>query len=177
MNPFDYFRFRYYEKWLGGISQFFLDSGYITRDEFDAVTAQSRRRLESGNAHLPQHEGRSGIDEQVLDYLRRGDSPRRDSAHARFAPGDHILITDTPADDHTRLPGFLRGKAGVVERVFEGDYAYFCSTGADGLGPAMPIYIVRFEHAHLWGARAEPNVGSLYAELFECYLLPMKVTT
>jgi Nitrile hydratase beta subunit len=33
MNPFDYFRFRYYEKWLGGITQFFLDKGYISEDE------------------------------------------------------------------------------------------------------------------------------------------------
>ena len=27
MNPFDYFKFRYYEKWLGGISGFFIDEG------------------------------------------------------------------------------------------------------------------------------------------------------
>jgi nitrile hydratase len=26
MNPFDYFKYRYYEKWLGGISSFFIES-------------------------------------------------------------------------------------------------------------------------------------------------------
>ena len=27
LNPFDYFRFRYYEKWLNGISGYFIDNG------------------------------------------------------------------------------------------------------------------------------------------------------
>ena len=31
MNPFDYFKFRYYEKWLGGITQFFIDRGMSLR--------------------------------------------------------------------------------------------------------------------------------------------------
>ncbi len=30
-ESFDYFKFRYYEKWLGGITQFFIDKGYSQR--------------------------------------------------------------------------------------------------------------------------------------------------
>ena len=33
MQPFEYFKFRYYEKWLGGISGFFVDQGYIEGEE------------------------------------------------------------------------------------------------------------------------------------------------
>ncbi len=40
LNPFDYFRFRYYEKWLGGISGYFIDNGYITAEELDALTEE-----------------------------------------------------------------------------------------------------------------------------------------
>src|ERR1700720_2535978 len=40
MNPFDYFRFRYYEKWLGGITQFFIDKGYITEEELAGRVAK-----------------------------------------------------------------------------------------------------------------------------------------
>ena len=36
MHPFDYFKYRYYEKWLGGISGFFVDKGYITAEELEA---------------------------------------------------------------------------------------------------------------------------------------------
>ena len=38
MQPFEYFKFRYYEKWLMGISQFFIDQGYLSADELDQKT-------------------------------------------------------------------------------------------------------------------------------------------
>ena len=40
LNPFDYFKFRYYEKWLGGISGYFVEKGYVTQAELDARTQQ-----------------------------------------------------------------------------------------------------------------------------------------
>ena len=40
LNPLDYFKFRYYEKWLGGISGYFIDEGYITEEELDAKYIQ-----------------------------------------------------------------------------------------------------------------------------------------
>ena len=109
------------------------------------------------------------IDEQIVQYLRNGDSPRRDVAHPRFAPGDRVRISNVPAAAHTRLPGCLRGRVGTVERIFEGDYAYFLHTG-DGIGDPMPVYIVEFSPQELWGAHAEPGRATFYAELFEAYL-------
>ena len=38
MHPFDYFKYRYYEKWLGGISGYFVANNYITAAELDART-------------------------------------------------------------------------------------------------------------------------------------------
>ena len=165
MNPFDYFKFRYYEKWLGGITQFFVDKGYVTEDELaERVTAPSP---------APHATDETAIDEQVIAYLRRGDSPRRDVAHPKFDVGAEVRITNVPADAHSRLPGYLRGRVGTVERVFEGDYAYFCDTG-DGIGAPMPIYIVEFDPAKIWGPRAEDGPLTLYAELFEAYLEPIE---
>ncbi|MGE2735175.1 nitrile hydratase subunit beta [Mycolicibacterium vaccae] len=165
MNPFDYFKFRYYEKWLGGISQFFIDQGYLSEEEIAAAMADP--------ATAPGGDGDPAIDDQVMDYLRRGDSPRRDVAHPRFAAGEQVRIADVPAGDHTRLPGYLRSKIGTVTRIFEGDYGYFVHTG-DGIGDPMPIYIVEFTPAELWGVRAEPGANTLYAELFEAYLQPVE---
>ncbi|MGA5467079.1 nitrile hydratase subunit beta [Mycobacterium sp. NPDC050041] len=164
MNPFDYFKFRYYEKWLGGITQFFLDKGYLAEDELTA------RQAESENvAAQDASPAEPAIDEQVVAYLRQGDSPRRDVAHPKFAVGDQVRITNVPAGAHTRLPGHLRGRLGTVERVFEGDYGYFTHTG-DGIGDPMPIYIVAFTPEEMFGPRAEPGLQTFYAELFEAYL-------
>ena len=60
-----------------------------------------------------------------------------------------------------------------LERVFEGDYAYFTHTG-DGIGDPMPIYIVEFDPVEIWGPRAEGGPLKLYAELFEAYLAPIE---
>lgn len=164
MNPFDYFKFRYYEKWLGGISQFFIDQGYVSEEEISALIAAP--------AAVPSG-GDPAIDDQVIDYLRRGDSPRRDTAHPKFAVGEQVRIANLPAGAHTRLPGYLRTRVGTVTRIFEGDYGYFVHTG-DGIGDPMPIYIVEFAPEELWGVRAEPGANTLYAELFEAYLQPVE---
>jgi nitrile hydratase beta subunit len=163
MNPFDYFKFRYYEKWLGGVTQFFLDKGYVTEDELVS------RQKELAADEAPESDAAPAIDEQVEKYLRKGDSPRRDVAHPKFAVGSRVRINNVPAAAHTRLPGYLRGREGTVERVFEGDYAYFCHTG-DGIGDPMPNYVVAFTPDELFGERAEPGQLTIYAELFEAYL-------
>ncbi|GEL25069.1 nitrile hydratase [Pseudonocardia sulfidoxydans NBRC 16205] len=168
MNPFAYFQYRYYEKWLGGITAHLVASGYISQEELDDATARFR---EEPTAPLPDIEN-PAIDEQVIRYLRGGDSPRRGPATPRFAVGDTVTVRNPPAAEHTRLPGYLRGHDGVVERIFEGNYSYFFSTGADGLGEPVPVYLVRFDPATLWGAAAEAGSGPLYAELYESYLSP-----
>ena len=164
MNPFDYFKYRYYEKWLGGITQFFIDKGYVTEEE---LTARMTEPAPTETETKPQ------IDDQVIAYLRNGDSPRRDVAHPKLAVGERVRVTNVPAGSHTRLPGYLRGRVGTIERIFEGDYAYFVHTG-DGIGDPMPVYAVAFDPVEIWGPRAEPGPETLYAELYEAYLEPTK---
>ncbi|MGW4484984.1 SH3-like domain-containing protein [Amycolatopsis sp. NPDC004368] len=135
-------------------------------EELDAATQRFR---EQPQAELPQAQA-DEVDDQVLDYLRRGDTPRRGPATPAFAVGDEVVVKNPPATDHTRLPGYLRGHRGRVERVFEGNYSYFVSTGGDGLGEPMAVYIVRFEPGELWGEETERAAGPLYAELYETYL-------
>jgi nitrile hydratase subunit beta len=162
LNPLDYFKFRYYEKWLGGITGFLIDKGYVSEAELAA------RAAELTAASAPA-DGDPAIDDQVRDYLWKGDSPRRDDAHPKFSVGVRVRIADVPAAAHTRLPGYLRGRVGRVERMIEGGCGYFCDTG-DGIGDPMPVYIVAFDADELWGAAAEEGPMTVYAELFEAYL-------
>lgn len=173
MNPFAYFQYRYYEKWLGGISGFLVQHGYVTEEELEQ---RSAAQLADPSPPRPTG-GDERIDEQVIRYLREGDSPRRGPAESpEFAVGDRVTVKDVPPTDHTRLPGALRGRTGTVERVFEGRYAYPCSTGPDGLGSPMPVYVVRFEPTDLWGELAEPGTA-FYSEIYQTYLIPASTTT
>ncbi|MGW7646291.1 nitrile hydratase subunit beta [Streptomyces bobili] len=168
LHPFAYFQYRYYEKWLGGISSYLLSQGYISEEELEAKAADY---LQDPALTLPVS-GDARIDDQVIRYLREGDSPRQGPARSpAFAVGDRVTAKDVPPTDHTRLPGNLRGRTGTVERVFEGDYGYFCSTGPDGIGEPMPVYAVRFEPTDVWGELAEPGTV-LYGEIYQAYLTP-----
>jgi nitrile hydratase len=108
----------------------------------------------------------------VIRYLKEGDSPERPLTTApKFKVGDAVEVRDVHPVDHTRLPGYLRNKKGIIDHVYEQAYTYFFSTGPDGIGTPMPVYIVKFAPTDIWGKMAEPN-ASIYADLFETYLLP-----
>ncbi len=166
LNPFDYFKFRYYEKWLGGISGYFIANGYITEAELEAKTAEY---LADPTKPLPKG-GAKEIDARVVQYLVEGDSPKREvPVKAQFAVGDSLVVKDVPSVEHTRLPGFLRGHVGVVETVYPGAYTYLCDTGADGVGAAMPVYCVEFDPQQIWPGNTEPNF-TFYADLYAAYV-------
>jgi nitrile hydratase beta subunit len=166
MNPFDYFKFRYYEKWLGGISGYFVDKGYITEEELEART---NAFLMASSTSLPQG-GDPSIDARVRKYLLIGDDPKRErTSEPRFKEGETVQVRDPDTVDHTRLPGHLRTRVGVIDSVYEASYTYLCDTGPDGVGDAMPVYCVRFDPDVLWPRNTEDNF-TFYADLFEAYL-------
>jgi nitrile hydratase subunit beta len=168
INPFDYFKFRYYEKWLGGISGFFIEEGYITEEELDAKTALYLEDGNLSNAPLPNKPA-PVLDAQVIKYLQEGDSPQRDvDVTPKFAVGDKIRVKNIPPTEHTRLPGNLRSKIGTIDLVYDAPYTYFFPT-TDGLGKPMPVYNVKFTASELWGGMAETN-NVYYNDLFETYL-------
>ncbi|HRQ05044.1 MAG TPA: nitrile hydratase subunit beta [Nitrosomonas halophila] len=165
MNPFDYFKYRYYEKWLGGISGFFLESGYISAGELNSRTGLY---LKDMNASLPEVQN-SAIDAQVVEYLRTGDTPACHAAvQPKFKAGDVVTVRNPPPVEHCKLPGYLRTKKGIIGEVYEGAYNYYFPTG-DGIGDPMPIYNVVFNSHDIWGNLTEPNT-KIYVQVFEAYL-------
>ncbi|MFE4105903.1 nitrile hydratase subunit beta [Almyronema epifaneia] len=169
MHPFEYFRLRYYEKWLGGISSFFVAEGYITQAELEARTAAFLADSEKADAPLPSS-GDAAIDAQVVKYLTEGDSPLRpDSVTPRFQVGDRVRVKNVVSGDHTRLPGHIRGRVAEVVKVYEGAFTYFFPT-TDGLGTPMPVYSLAFKPADIWEeALIDPN-SVYYNDIFEVYL-------
>jgi nitrile hydratase beta subunit len=167
MQPFEYFKYRYYEKWLMGISQFFVDHGYISPAELASRTDHCRSAPEVSLPDAPN----PALKSQIVRYLEQGDSPLKVRATSpRFAVGDSVSVRNPEAVDHSRLPGYLRNKSGRVVEVYPGAYGYFVNTGLDGIGDPMPVYRVSFDGEVLWGrGKGEPDVV-VYADLFEAYL-------
>jgi nitrile hydratase len=93
-----------------------------------------------------------------------------DDVPARFKPGDRVLARRMNPLGHTRLPRYVRGRAGVVDR----DHGVFVFPDAHAAGQGrhpQRLYSVRFEGRELWGPEA-PARDAVYLDLFEPYLEP-----
>ena len=169
MHPFEYFQLRYYEKWLGGISGFFVEEGYITQAELDERTALFLSDSEKAEMSLTDG-GEAAIDAQVVKYLTEGDSPLRPSpASPKFAVGDRVRIKTVSSGDHTRLPGHIRGRVAEVVKVYEGTFTYFFPT-SDGLGTPMPVYSLAFKPEDIWDESLIDPKSIYYNDIFEVYI-------
>jgi nitrile hydratase len=99
-----------------------------------------------------------------------GDSPKRSgSMTPKFAKGEKVYVKNVPSIEHTRLPGYLRDRVGVVDTVYPDLYTYLTNTGPDGIGEAMPVYCVKFDPQTIWKGNTDAK-AEVYADLYEAYL-------
>lgn len=107
--------------------------------------------------------------EMVPGLVAGGASCRVDvEVTPKFKPGDRVTARNINPTNHTRLPRYIRGKTGVVDR----DHGVFAwpDTNAHGKGETpQHVYSVRFTAQDLWGADA-PGRDSLYIDLWDDYI-------
>jgi nitrile hydratase len=90
----------------------------------------------------------------------------------RFEVGDRVVVKRSWPPGHRRTPGYIRGKAGVIERVCGAfpnpeELAY----GFDG-EPKKVLYRVRFLQKEVWPAYRGPAHDVIEMEIFEHWLEP-----
>lgn len=168
MNPLDYFKYRYYIKWLGGMVDFLVKHNYITEKELEEKT---QYYLDNPEVPLPDT-GNPDVTQRVVDYFYTGDNPYREVVVTpRFNEGDRVRINDMPAAPHTRLPGCFRNKVGTVDQVYKGAWLYSDSVPTDGLGVPQPIYLVRFKTRDVWNDIPDTD-DVVYFDFFDVYVSP-----
>jgi hypothetical protein len=103
--------------------------------------------------------------------MRRVPPRRHDQIAARFQIGQQDRARNINPVTHTRLPRYVRGKAGTIER--DRGIAAFPDTNVYGLGDKpQHVYSVRFAARELWGEQAVAQ-DAVYIELWEDYLEPV----
>jgi len=161
LPPQVYLTSSYYQKWFLGLRQMLLDRGLIDADE-----------VASGHALRPGKPLKRGsfTVADVARVMTRGSFRRPAPAAARFKPGDRVRAKNIHPKTHTRLPRYVRGHVGVVERD-HGCHVFPDSVVAgQGENPQW-LYTVRFESRELWGPDADPTV-KISIDAFEPYLEP-----
>lgn len=107
----------------------------------------------------------------VAKTLHRGGPTERDTnTAAAFKPGARVRMKNIQPRTHTRLPGYVRGHVGTVERVI--GCHVFPDSNAVGAGENPQwLYTVRFDGRELWGADGDPTV-KISVDAWEPYLEP-----
>ena len=161
LPPHVYLASAYYTKWFLRLEKMLLQRGFIGADE-----------IEAGHALRPARSLPRGPFTQanVEAVMRRGDFGRPAQAAARFEPGDRVRARNIHPKSHTRLPRYVRGRAGVVERVHGAHVFPDAAVLGHGEDPQW-LYTVCFDARELWGADADPAV-KVSVEAFEPYLEP-----
>ena len=82
---------------------------------------------------------------------------------------DVVTVRDVPSAIHTRLPGYLRGRSGIVEEAYPRPVLYTDSVPTDSVSTPQPVYRVKFKTRDLWPDIPDSD-DVLYNDCFETYL-------
>jgi nitrile hydratase len=159
LDPVAYLKDGYFGRWLAAMQRTLFGLGVVTAAEIEERMRALRRRRRR----------RAAAPRMAWQPLGRPYVRAVDSAPA-FVAGQRVRTRNHQPAGHTRLPAYVRCRAGVVARqhpamVFPDDHAHF-----RGENPQY-LYTVRFDARELWGDAAEPRT-CVHVDLFESYLEP-----
>ena len=159
LPPHVYLGSSYYKKWLLGFEDLLVEKGYIAADEVKAGHALKETRA-------PKR-GKFTLSD-VERIMVRGKFGRDAQAPAKFKAGDRVRAKNIHPETHTRLPRYVRGHIGVVERD-HGVQVFPDSAAIEAGENPQWLYTVVFDNRELWGADADPTV-KVSIDAFEPYL-------
>jgi nitrile hydratase len=168
LEPAQYLGSSYYERWPHARIDTLIANGTIRREELEAAVARYR---EDADAEMPEGdpERYARTRQAMLEARENRPDPGLPSA-ARFSVGDRVRARTIHPEGHTRLPRYVRGRAGEVIGVYRPQGFQDDEPMSDHEGP-QPVYAVRFEGAELWGNAAHVN-SSVVLDMWEAYVEP-----
>lgn len=161
MEPAEYLRAGYYERWLWSTEQRLLRRGTIDTADVDSWV----ERLRSGEQAPRRVEAEAAA--RAVAATSRTD-PLTPAADTVLAVGDAVRVRRMRPQGHTRCPRYVRGVVGVVEAIRGLDA--FPDIGPYA-GPDEPVYSVAFDSEDLFGPSPEGR-WTVVVDLFESYLEP-----
>jgi len=159
--PHEYLSMSYYQIWLAGLEKLMAERGLVSPEEITA-------RQPIGT---PKQVARTLSAADVAKVLYRGGPTERETNTApRFVVGDRVRAKNMHPATHTRLPRYVRGHVGTVERVL-GCHVFPDSNSLGAGEDPQWLYTVRFTGRELWGSDGDPSV-TVSIDAWEPYLDP-----
>jgi nitrile hydratase subunit beta len=160
MPPADYLASSYYEHVLFGGETVLTEQGVVTVQELTSGRAE-------GHADVNSVLDMAGLNRLLQNRIR---ARREEKVAPKFKAGDTVVARNIHPAGHTRLPRYVRGRHGIIDRDF-GVYV-FPDTNAMSRDPKpQHLYTVRFNARELWGPGAAAR-DSVYVNLWDDHLDP-----
>ena len=159
LPPEVYLASSYYKKWFLAVTNQLVSRNMVGTDEIDA--GHSLRQS------APLQRGTFTLDD-ISRISKRGSFARDPQAPPFFKLGDKVRTRNINPLTHTRLPRYVRGHSGVIERI-NGCHVFPDSAAHDQGDNPQWVYTVVFDGRELWGEGADPTL-KVSIEAFEPYL-------
>ena len=88
----------------------------------------------------------------------------------RYKVGDVVTAKNINPIGHTRMPRYVRGRRGVIDRD-HGVFVFADSNAMTREKKPQHLYSVRFTASELWGESAS-SIDSAYLDLWDDHLAP-----
>ena len=157
IDPADYLSRPYFDQWTQAYAAMMVNSGWATVDEL--ATGKSTGPVDGLPPPINAEKARAFV-------LKARTFDAEISAKPLYSPGDSVRTTTNVTNGHTRLPGYARGRKGVV----------IAHHGAHVFPDAMAVndkrhehlYTIEFNLAEMW-PEASASTDTLTLDLWEPY--------
>jgi len=169
MPPAEYLATTYYEHWLFGLELLLEQTGLVDSEELERVR-HAPQTVPAAARPIDVKEGALRREDVARALRNRRGARLEDPVAPRFKAGEAVVARNIHPVGHTRLPRYVRGRRGVVQR----DHGVFIFPDSHAAGEGtrpQHVYSVRFEARELWGPAAPPG-DSVYVDLWDDYLDP-----
>ena len=161
MPAVDYLRMSYYARWFHRLASQVVEYGLVSKEEIDSGKAASGSMKATPAMTLATSS----------HWLSRGIPSSQDpNIRPRFEVRQRVRARNIDPSGHTRLPRYVRGKAGVIVRD-HGVYLLPDSNAHFQGEKRQHVYSVRFAATELWGDDASRR-DSVHLDLWDDYLEP-----
>ena len=162
----------YYQRWMLALERGLIERGLLSAEELEARTEYFRKHPGAS----PTRNVDPALTERVRAGMYRQRQIRKEPAQPpAFEVGDCVRARRIQHGGHTRLPGYVQGKRGVIRAIYAA-YDVPDENPGDEATPAQHLYSVRFDGPEVWGASAESGTA-LYIDMWESYLDPIETTS
>ncbi len=160
-NPREYLCMSYYQIWFAALESMLKERGLVSEDEIEA----------GHSLHPPKPVKRILSANDVDKTLHRGGPTERGTnTKPAFAIGARVRAKNINPMTHTRLPRYVRGHLGIIERLI-GCHVFPDSNAHGGGENPQWLYTVRFDASELWGGDGDPTL-KVSVDAWEPYLEP-----